>query len=126
MEELSCIGELNSLGIPTNPASTNDPDVRINSVRYFLNLMIDGKPSFILSREGCPTLRKGFMSGYHFKRMSISGDERYQDKPNKNKYSHPHDALQYICMKFAGERNHKPDKPTHDPFANNTVFRWTN
>jgi hypothetical protein len=126
MEELSCIGELNNLGIITNAASTNDPDVRINSVRYFLNLMIDGRPAFQISREGCPTLVKGFMSGYHFKRMSISGDERYQDKPNKNKYSHPHDALQYILMKLAGENKKTTDKPLFDPFANNTVFKWQN
>jgi hypothetical protein len=104
MEELSCIGELNDLGIKTNPASTNDVDVRISSVRYFLNSMIDGQPAFLLSREGCPVIRKGFINGYHFKRMSISGDERFQDKPNKNKFSHPHDALQYGAMKFAAER----------------------
>lgn len=125
MEELSCIGELNSLGIATNAASTNDPDVRINSVRYFLNLMLDGQPAFLISREGCPVLVKGFMSGYHFKRMSISGDARYQEKPNKNKYSHPHDALQYALMPMAGRPSHD-DKPKVDPFANNTVFRWQN
>jgi len=125
MEELSCIGELNSLGINTNPASTNDPDVRINSVRYFLNLMLDGKPSFIISRNACPVLVKGFMSGYHFRRMSVSGDERYQDVPNKNKYSHPHDALQYVLMKLAG-KSKEPEKPKVDPFANNTVMRWQN
>lgn len=127
MEELSCIGELCSLGIPTRAATTNDPDVRINSVRYFLNLMVDGRPAFLISREGCPILVKGFMSGYHFKRMMISGDERYQDKPNKNKYSHPHDALQYRLMPFASERLiDKPEKPKYDPFANNTVMRWQN
>lgn len=126
MEELSCIGELNNLGIKTNAASTNDPDVRINSVRYFLNKMIDGKPGFIISREGCPVLVKGFMSGYHYKRMSISGDERYQDKPNKNKYSHPHDALQYALMRLAGDTNTPPDKPKYDPFANNTTMKWQN
>ncbi len=125
MEELSCIGELNTLGIPTNPASTNDPSVRINSVRYFLNLLVDGKPALLLDRSNCPVLRKGFMSGYHFKRMSISGDERYQDKPNKNKYSHPHDALQYVLMKLAG-RPPEEGKPKVDPFANNTTFRWQN
>lgn len=104
MEELSCIGELNNLGIKTNSASTNDPDVRISSVRYFLNAMIDGQPAIIVSREGCPVLRKGFINGYVFKRLSISGDERYQDKPNKNRFSHPHDALQYGLMKFASDR----------------------
>lgn len=127
MEELSCIGELNSLGINTNAATTNDPDVRINSVRYFLNLMVDGHPAFVISREDCPVLVKGFMSGYHFKRLSISGDARYQDKPNKNKYSHPHDALQYRLMPFASERlADKVEKPKIDPFANNTVMRWQN
>lgn len=127
MEELSCIGELNSLGIPTNAATTNDPDVRINSVRYFLNLMIDGQPAFLISREGAPILVKGFMSGYHFKRLAIGGDARFQDKPNKNKYSHPHDALQYRLMPFASDRViDKPAKPKVDPFANNTVMRWQN
>jgi len=125
LEELSCIGELNALGIETNPASTNDPDVRINSVKYFLNLMVDGQPAIIVSREGCPVLVKGFMSGYHFKRMSVSGDERYQDKPNKNKYSHPHDAFQYRCMPFASERfADKNSKPKIDMW--NPVFRWSN
>lgn len=104
MEELSCIGDLNNLGIKTNAASTNDVDVRVSSVRYFLNMMIDGQPAFLLNRAGCPILRKGFINGYHFKRLSIANEERYQDKPNKNKFSHPHDALQYGAMKFASDR----------------------
>jgi hypothetical protein len=127
MEELSCIGELNSLGITTNGASSNDPDVRISSVRYFLNSMIDGQPAFIMSREGCPTLRKGFINGYVFKRLSVTGDERYHEKPNKNKYSHPHDGLQYGLMKFAADRiveNKRPEASKVDMY--NPVFRWQN
>lgn len=123
MEELSCIGELNALGIFTRAASTNDPDVRINAVRYFLNAMVDGRPAFQISREGCPMLVKGFMSGYHYKRIAIGGDERYQDKPNKNKYSHPHDGLQYVLMLFAGTKKNDP-KPKVDMW--NPVFRWQN
>lgn len=124
MEELSCIGELNSLGIKTNPATTNDIDVRIASVKYFLNAMIDGQPALLLSREGCPILRKGFVNGYHFKRVNISGDERYQDKPNKNRFSHIHDAVQYILMKFAGDQVVK-DKtpPSNMDNWNNPVMR---
>ena len=118
MEELSCIGELNQLGIKTNAASTNDPQIRIGSVRYFLNSMIDGQPAFLLSREGCPILRKGFVNGYHFKRLNIANDERYQDKPNKNRFSHPHDALQYGLMKFASERVVEQKMP------NKTVDIW--
>lgn len=124
MEELSCIGELNSLGVKTEAASTNDPDVRISSVRYYLNTMVDGTPAFQLSRSGCPVLRKGFISGYHLKRMNIASEERYQDKPNKNKYSHPHDALQYGAMKFASNLivQDKIVKPAENMF--NPVFRW--
>lgn len=104
IEELSCVGELNNLGIKTNTASTNEIDTRISAVRYFLNAMIDGQPAFLLDREKCPILRKGFINGYHFKRMSISGDERYHDKPNKNRFSHIQDSLQYILLKFASDR----------------------
>lgn len=115
MEELSCIGELNSLGVKTNEARTNDIATRIGSVRYFLNRMVDGKPGFLLSRSGCPVLRRGFTKDYCYKRLSIAGEERYQDKPNKaSPSSHPHDGLQYIAMEFApqsimkdkGEENH--------------------
>lgn len=127
MEELSCIGELNSLGIKTNAATSNDPEVRISSVRYFLNAMTDGHPAFLLSREGCPVLRKGFINGYVYKRLSVTGDERYQDKPNKNKYSHPHDGLQYGLMKFASDRivdSKKPEASKVD--MRNPTFRWQN
>lgn len=119
MEELSCIGELNSLGIKTNAASTNDVDVRISSMRFFLNIMIDGRPGFQLDRSKCPTFRKGFVSGYHFKRVNIANEERFQDKPNKNKYSHIHDAGQYGAMKFAGDivaKTKQDDTPKIDMF----------
>lgn len=104
MEELSCIGELNSLGIKTVGANTNDIQVRISSVRYFLNTMIDGKPAFLLSRKGAPTLRKGFIRDYCMKRIAVAGEERYHDKPDKNMSSHTQDALQYRAMRYAADR----------------------
>lgn len=100
-EEMSCIGELNTLGIPTQGAESNIIETRLNSVRFFLTSMIDGKPAFIISRKGCPTLVKGFQKGYVYKRLRVVGEEKYEEKPNKNKYSHPHDALQYIAMDFS-------------------------
>lgn len=122
MEELSCIGELNALGIKTEPASTNDIDVRLGSTRYFLNTMVDGQPCLILDRELAPGCRKGFINGYHFKRMSVSGDERYQDKPNKNKWSHRMDALGYILSEFAK----KPDDDKPKVQLDNPVMRIWN
>ena len=49
----------------------------------------------------CINLIKGFDGGYHYRRMQVSG-ERYDEKPNKNRFSHVHDALQYMLL-GAGE-----------------------
>jgi hypothetical protein len=125
MEELSCIGELNSIGIRTNPASSNEIDVRIGAVRWFLNTMIDGKPALLLDKTKCPVLRKGFMSGYHFKRVNIANEDRFQDKPNKNAYSHPHDGLQYNAMKFAGNAAAERSQPKQIVDVFNPVMGWS-
>lgn len=123
-EELSCIGELNSLGIETIPARTNDLEPRIGAVRYFLNKAIDGKPGMIISRKGCPTLHNGFVKDYVFKRLAVSGEERYKDKPDKNAASHPHDALQYPCLELAADAiAAKQDKRQVENMFN-PVFRF--
>jgi hypothetical protein len=104
IEEMSCIGELSSLGVPTRGARTNDIDPRLGSVRYFLNKLVDGKPGFVLDRRNCPTLFKGFVKDYVYARIAVSGEERYKDKPNKNMASHPMDALGYGCLEIASDR----------------------
>jgi len=104
VEEMSCIGELNSLGIPTHSARTNDIDPRIGSVRYFLNKMVDGKPGLLLDRRKCPILFKGFVKDYVYARIAVSGEERYKDKPLKNMASHPMDGLGYACLEIASDR----------------------
>ena len=46
----------------------------------------------------CEVLRKGFRGRYQFRRIRVAGSaERYRDTPDKNEYSHPHDALQYVA-----------------------------
>ena len=62
--------------------------------------MLDGKAGFLLDKK-CINLKKGFNGGYHYRRLQTSGD-RYDEKPFKNRYSHVHDALQYLMM-GAGE-----------------------
>lgn len=104
MEEMSCIGELNSLGIETTGASTNDIPPRLASVRYFLNRMTDGKPAFLIDRSRCPVLFKGFAKDYIYMRVAVAGEERYKDKPHKNMSSHPMDALGYGCLELASEQ----------------------
>jgi len=124
MAEFSFIGELNALGIETLPASTNDPDTRINSVRFFLNRMVDGQPALLIDKNKCPITFKGFVKGYVCKRVAVAGEERYHSKPDKNMYSHPHDALQYIALEFASDRiaNDKGKKERVNMF--NPGFRF--
>ena len=59
--------------------------------------MIDGQPGFLIS-PACKVTRKGMAGSYCFKRVQVSGDDRYHDSPNKNKYSHPCEAVQYLML----------------------------
>lgn len=91
------------MGFTTEPAPTNDPTKRQDACRSFLMKMTgSGEPGFIIDKR-CQSLRKGFQGGYKYKKIQIGGsEERYREVPDKNKYSHPHDALQYLCLGFAG------------------------
>lgn len=92
---------LDRLGLTADAASTNDPEIRWEAVREPLQQLRDGKPAFQLHKR-CKVTRKGFNSGYHFKRVQVSGTTRYSSKANKNKFSHSHDALQYLCLWVTG------------------------
>jgi hypothetical protein len=82
-------------------ADSNDPTARIEAVKWFLTRLTDGQPTFQLS-PSCRVLRKGFNGGYKFRRLQVAGEERYTEKPDKNDFSHPHDALQYAALRLRG------------------------
>lgn len=92
-QELTCIKELRLAGLPTEPAVTNEFVARREAVAGLLRR----RDGFVLSPK-CKSLRKGFNGGYKFERVQVAGDERFKDVPSKNRYSHPHDALQYIAL----------------------------
>ena len=105
---------LRGAGLRAFPAPSNSVDLRLESVSSQLTKMVEGKPAFMIDRR-CPQLIKGFEGGYQYKRMEVSG-ERYADKPDKNMFSHIHDALQYLML-GAGEgralmNSQKPAMPT--------------
>ena len=37
-------------------------------------------------------------AAYAYRQLNISGEEKYTESPDKNRYSHPHDANQYLCL----------------------------
>ena len=84
-------------------ANTNNMDVRLEAVRWFLQQLRDGKPAFQIHPR-CKILIRGFNGGYQFKRVQVAGStSKYHDKADKNKFSHPHDGLQYLAMFFRGD-----------------------
>ena len=91
---------LRGAGLKARPAPSNDVSLRIEAVTQPLNRMVDGHAGFLIDKR-CKETIKGFQGGYQYRRMQVSG-ERYDDKPNKNRFSHIHDALQYLML-GAGE-----------------------
>tara|TARA_Y100000590_G_scaffold470386_2_gene664398 strand:- start:1742 stop:3247 length:1506 start_codon:yes stop_codon:yes gene_type:complete len=87
-------------GIIARPAPSNDVTLRLESVTTVLSRMVDGDSGMLIDPK-CNNLIKGFTGGYHYRRLQVSG-ERYDEKPNKNRFSHIHDALQYLLL-GAGE-----------------------
>ncbi|RIK92889.1 MAG: hypothetical protein DCC73_11465 [Proteobacteria bacterium] len=85
------------LGLSIRRAATNDPTLRQEAVRRTLPHSVEGQPAFLLSPV-CKVVRKGFNSGYHIRRIAVAGSNRWEEKPNKNEYSHVHDALQYAFL----------------------------
>lgn len=85
------------------PAPSNSLSMRLEVVKAALNRMVDGKPGILISPT-CKTLRKGFASGYHYRYIKSSGGSQTHSEPNKNDFSHPHDALQYLLL-GGGEAN---------------------
>ena len=120
-------------GLKAVPAPSNSVDLRLESVSSQLTKMADGQPAFLIDRR-CPSLIKGFQGGYCYRRMQVSG-ERFDDKPEKNMYSHIHDALQYLML-GAGEgrqliSGQKPlssfnAKREYDIFRKTTIRRSSN
>jgi len=92
----------NEFGINLEPAPSQDPKMRIAALSAPCERMIDGKPGIMVSKQGCPMLHKGLMGAWHFKRLQVSGDERYSDSPVKNDASHVCDGAGYGLL-GAGE-----------------------
>lgn len=93
-------------GIRIRPAPTsNKIGERIQTVEsVLLRLVSGGVPAYLVSRA-CKLLRRGFNGGYKYKRMSVSGGARYDDKPDKStRFADVHDANQYLLLGM-GEGN---------------------
>lgn len=73
---------------------SNEIALRTDAVKG--ELRTDGqKPNMLLS-PACTMLIRGFASKYRFRKRPPGAASAYEPVPEKNEYSHPHDALQYL------------------------------
>ncbi len=98
-DERTCFDILRAKGIDIR-GGEQDPTMRWESVKKPMNRLVVGEVQFILHPR-CRRLRKGFLGGYHFRRLSTSS-ERYSDRAEKNSFSHLQDALQYPATVLFG------------------------
>lgn len=71
-------------------------EARKGAVEHFLIGLSGGKPNFLISEHGAPITFEGFNGGYRYPEKAIEVEPE-RIRPLKNKFSHPHDGLQYAC-----------------------------
>ncbi|MBB2200718.1 hypothetical protein [Gluconacetobacter tumulisoli] len=99
-DERTCFEILHAKGIAIEPGQQGLA-IRLESVRRPLRTLVDGaQPGFLLHPR-CRMLRRALMGGYRYRRMQVGG-ERHADRPEKNRWSHVTDALQYVATRLFG------------------------
>ena len=63
----------------------------------------EGRPYFMVSPE-CAHLIRGFQGGYRYRKLKVSGDDMFSEKPEKNRFADVQDGLQYLLCGM-GEYN---------------------
>ena len=90
-------------GIEAWPCHTNDFTIRRETVADAMQrLTFTGEPAFLVGPKA-QMCRKACAGGYKYKRLQVTGEQRFQDKPDKNRYSHVGDALQYMALGALGD-----------------------
>lgn len=95
-------GILSANGLDCVPApGDNDIVLRLEAFAGPMRKLIDGEPGMLIHKD-CKVLRKACQGGYAYKRIKVVGSERYRDLPDKDRYSHPADAAQYMVLGAGG------------------------
>lgn len=92
----TCVDILRKLGFKNIRPGPVGWEVRRKGVEDYLTKTYGEGPGLEICEDECPILIEGFSGGYRYpeKALEVQPD---MVRPIKNKYSHPHDALQYVC-----------------------------
>lgn len=91
LNEMSLVDALKTAGFKCVRPPTNDPEKRIQATERLLLQQVEGKAMYLVDKS-CEMLIRGFRYGYRYK---IKKNGELEDRPEKNMFSHPHDANQY-------------------------------
>jgi hypothetical protein len=102
LNEMTLVDALRQAGYRCIKPPSNKPEYRIQAVERLLNQHLEGEAMYLVD-ESCAMLIRGFHHGYRYKKKR---NGELEDKPDKNEYSHIHDANQYadsiIDLQFRG------------------------
>lgn len=76
----------------------NDIELRLSAVFDALAADVGYGERGLLLDPSCDMLIQGFAGGYQYRQVRGEAGDRYEDKPNKNKFSNPMDALQNALL----------------------------
>lgn len=113
-------------GLPIQPAPTNDVTVRKESVEAELSRLVNGYPALLVSPT-CVRFAAAMEWGYRYRKMKLSGADRYTEEPVKDEHSHVADAGQYLLIGGGAGRalltgSSEPKKPVNTK-RQTSVFR---
>ena len=113
---ISVVARVSQVRLRPAPVPGNNLTIRLEAVRRPLMRMLEGGQPGLLISPRCKVLRRGFNSGYVYRRTAMQGgDGRYKDEPVKNQFSHVHDALQYFCAAAGEARQVLGNTQARDP-----------
>lgn len=124
VDERSCFEILSAKGIAID-GGEQSVQVRLESVRRPLRTVVPGGKPQLVIHPRCDVLRRAMMGGYQYRRLRISG-ERYSDRPDKNKFSHVADALQYVASRLFGSSLRFGRSPEDEPVERGESDRLRN
>lgn len=95
-DENTCMLELKKAGFDSIRPGPVDWESRRAAVERFIMSVTKEGPGLYVSEKGCPLLAEGLNGGYRYP-DSYTDTEPDKARPIKDRYSHPADALQYVC-----------------------------
>lgn len=95
-DERTCAGIMYGAGFKKIMPGPVTWERRKQAVEHFLLRIANKEPTLMISETGCPITFEGFTGGYHYSERTLT-IEPTQVRPLKNRFSHPHDCVQYLA-----------------------------